>query len=43
MAYYKTGRIDDVLELTDSLLNDAGGKWVGGQWYRGHALAATVS
>lgn len=42
MAYYKTGRIDDVLELTDSLLNDAGGKWVEEvQWYRGHALAAT--
>jgi hypothetical protein len=42
MAYYKTGRINDVLDLTGSLISDtAGGKWVEEiHWYRGHALAS---
>ncbi len=41
MAYYKSGRIDDVLELTDALLATTGGTWIEEiHWYRGHALAA---
>ncbi|HSM55294.1 MAG TPA: C39 family peptidase, partial [Candidatus Sulfomarinibacteraceae bacterium] len=40
MAYWKAGRIDDVLELTDAMLNTSGGRWVEEiHWYRGHALA----
>jgi tetratricopeptide (TPR) repeat protein len=41
MAYWKAGRLDDVLELTDSLLDTSGGRWVEEiHWYRGHVLAA---
>ncbi|MEZ4646740.1 MAG: tetratricopeptide repeat protein [Chloroflexota bacterium] len=41
MAYYQLGRVDDVLELTDALLETVGGPWVEEiHWYRGHALAA---
>lgn len=41
MAYFKIGRFDDVLELTDAMLHTTGGKWVEEiYWYRGHALAA---
>lgn len=40
MAYWKAGRIDDVIELTDALLETSGGRWVEEiYWYRGHALA----
>ncbi|MFW6042389.1 MAG: C39 family peptidase [Chloroflexota bacterium] len=40
MAYWKAGRIDDVLELTDAMLDTTGGRWVEEiHWYRGHALA----
>ncbi|MDX1664251.1 MAG: C39 family peptidase [Candidatus Promineifilaceae bacterium] len=40
MAYYKVGRFQDVLDLTASLLETPGGKWVEEiYWYRGHALA----
>jgi tetratricopeptide (TPR) repeat protein len=41
MAYWRVGRIDDVLDLTDALLNTPGGRWVEEiHWYRGHALAS---
>jgi hypothetical protein len=42
MAYFKTGRNDDILELTGSLIDSTpGGKWVEEiHWYRGHALTA---
>ncbi|MCA9935885.1 MAG: tetratricopeptide repeat protein, partial [Anaerolineales bacterium] len=41
MAYLRSGRIDDVLELTDALLETTGGPWIEEiHWYRGHALAA---
>ena len=41
MAYWKSGRIDDVLDLTSAMLDTSGGKWVEEiHWYRGHALAA---
>lgn len=41
MAYLKTGRVADVLELTDTLLRTIGGPWIEEiHWYRGHALAA---
>lgn len=40
MAYWKSGRIDDVIELTDVVLNTVGGRWVEEIfWYQGHALA----
>lgn len=40
MAYWKAGRLDDVIELTDALLQTTGGRWVEEIfWYRGHALA----
>ncbi|HZD10051.1 MAG TPA: C39 family peptidase [Candidatus Binatia bacterium] len=40
MAYWKAGRVDDVIELTDALLQTTGGQWVEEvYWYRGHALA----
>lgn len=40
MAYWKAGRNDDVVELTDALLATSGGRWVEEvYWYRGHALA----
>ncbi|MBE2197057.1 MAG: tetratricopeptide repeat protein, partial [Anaerolinea sp.] len=41
MAYYRLGRISDMMELTDALLQTTGGPWVEEiHWYRGHALAA---
>lgn len=41
MAYLKIGRVDEVLELTDTLLQTVGGPWIEEiHWYRGHALAA---
>lgn len=41
MAYWKAGRLDDVLDLTGAMLETSGGKWVEEiHWYRGHALAA---
>ena len=42
MAYFKVGRFDDVLTLTETMIEDTpGGKWVEEiHWYRGHALAA---
>jgi len=41
MAYFKIGRFDDVLDLTEAMLDTSGGKWVEEiYWYRGHALAA---
>lgn len=41
MAYYRTGRIDDVLELTAAMLDTPGGRYVEEIfWYRGHGLAA---
>lgn len=41
MAYLRTGRINDIMELTDALLATSGGPWVEEvHWYRGHALAA---
>ena len=41
MAYYKVGRVDEIIELTDALLQTIGGPWVEEiHWYRGHALAA---
>lgn len=41
MAYWKVGRVDQVIELTDALLQTVGGPWVEEiHWYRGHALAA---
>lgn len=41
MAYFKLGRIDDVMALTDALLQTVGGPYVEEiHWYRGHALAA---
>ncbi len=40
MAYWRSGRIDDVLDLTGALLDTSGGRWVEEvYWYRGHALA----
>src|SRR5690606_17157611 len=40
MAYLKTGRLDDVIGLTDAVLATSGGRWVEEIfWYRGHALA----
>lgn len=42
MAYYRTGRIQDVLDLTAAMLETPGGRWVEEiYWYRGHGLAAT--
>lgn len=42
MAYYRTGRIQDVLDLTAAMLETSGGRWVEEiYWYRGHGLAAT--
>lgn len=41
MAYWKTGRIDEVLTLVDVMLATPGGKYVEEIfWYQGHALAA---
>ncbi len=41
MAYLRSGRTDDIIELTDALLATIGGPWVEEiHWYRGHALAA---
>ena len=41
MAYWKTGRLDDVLELADAMLNTVGGQYVEEiYWYQGHALVA---
>jgi hypothetical protein len=41
MAYWRIGRIDEVIDLTDALLATTGGQWVEEiHWYRGHALAA---
>ena len=42
LAYYRTGRFNDILELTGALINDAGGKWVEEvHYWRGNALAMT--
>ena len=42
MAYYKSNRYQDVLDLTEAMLETAGGRYVEEIfWYRGHALAAT--
>jgi tetratricopeptide (TPR) repeat protein len=42
MAYYKTGRMDDVLTLVEAMLATPGGRYVEEIfWYQGHALAAT--
>lgn len=41
MAYWKTGRMDDVLTLVDAMLATPGGRYVEEIfWYQGHALAA---
>jgi hypothetical protein len=41
MAYWKVGRVNEVIDLTDALLETSGGRWVEEvHWYRGHALAA---
>jgi hypothetical protein len=41
MAYWKVGRLDDVLELSDAMLNTLGGQWIEEiYWYQGHALIA---
>jgi tetratricopeptide (TPR) repeat protein len=41
MAYWKIGRLDDVLELADAMLNTLGGQWIEEiYWYQGHALIA---
>jgi tetratricopeptide (TPR) repeat protein len=41
MAYWKAGRISDVLDLTDAMLETPGGRYVEEIfWYQGHALAA---
>ncbi len=41
MAYWKVGRLEDVIQLADALLDTAGGKWVEEvYWFKGHALAA---
>jgi tetratricopeptide (TPR) repeat protein len=41
MAYWKTGRLEDVLELADTMLATPGGRYVEEIfWYQGHALAA---
>lgn len=41
MAYWKIGRLDDVIQLADALLATSGGKWVEEvYWFKGHALAA---
>jgi tetratricopeptide (TPR) repeat protein len=41
MAYWRIGRVDEVIDLTDALLATTGGQWVEEvHWYRGHALAA---
>ena len=41
MAYWKIGRLGDVLELADALLATTGGRFVEEiYWFQGHALAA---
>lgn len=41
MAYWKVGRIQDVIDLADTLLATQGGKYVEEiYWFKGHALAA---
>jgi tetratricopeptide (TPR) repeat protein len=41
MAYWKIGRLDDVMELTGAMLDTVGGPHIEEiHWYRGHALAA---
>ena len=41
MAYWKVGRIQDVIDLADTMLNTPGGRYVEEIfWYKGHALAA---
>ena len=41
MAYLKAGRIGDVLDLTEAMLQTPGGRYVEEiYWYQGHALAA---
>ncbi|HEX6385930.1 MAG TPA: hypothetical protein VF177_14765, partial [Anaerolineae bacterium] len=41
MAYWKVGRLDDVLELADAMLATTGGRYVEEiYWFKGHALAA---
>ncbi len=41
MAYWKTGRLEDVLELSQAMLDTVGGQYVEEiYWYRGHALIA---
>lgn len=41
MAYWKIGRIDEVLSLVDTLLETPGGPYVEEiYWFQGHALAA---
>jgi tetratricopeptide (TPR) repeat protein len=41
MAYWKTGRLEDVLELSQAMLDTVGGQYVEEIfWYRGHALIA---
>lgn len=41
MAYWKSGRIEDVIDLTATMLDTTGGPHVEEiHWYRGHALAA---
>lgn len=40
MAYWKSGRLEDVFDLTDAVLATTGGRWVEEiYWYRGNALA----
>lgn len=40
MAYWKTGRLDDVLTLADAMLATTGGRYVEEIfWFQGHALA----
>jgi tetratricopeptide (TPR) repeat protein len=41
MAYWKVSRLDDVIELADTLLETVGGRYVEEvYWFKGHALAA---
>ncbi len=41
MAYWKIGRLEDVLELSQAMLDTVGGQYVEEiYWYRGHALIA---
>lgn len=41
MAYWKTGRLDDVLDLAQAMLDTVGGQYVEEiYWYQGHALIA---